>query len=349
MDLHKGSIMSEISTSGSLGIDSNLSAHQNSSGGKHDYGTKAPGLLISLKPGGADIVPQSLNLNLNEPSFSQSSGLNQEAYRVNEESYEPRYSTSSNVVQSHERPPHLHGRASFDHFRSLEPSQALFQQVSVKQEVVEDLQPDSVNAYDRMSVLESNQVRYYANANGDLDDKDIDGGYGQGRGEWQGLQDHTKVLSSRHKHRESKDLGSAENHVERHRPLDSYPAPEGEYGNEKAAAASKGKGTDTKQSIIEERLSMERPNRTLFVRNLDYGINVEEVRQRFVVYGDIQNMFDRIDSRGMVFIKYYDIRAAEYAKKEADGIVMNDRALDVHYALQRDVTKSRDCKEDDHH
>ncbi|KAI8351969.1 hypothetical protein B0O80DRAFT_106137 [Mortierella sp. GBAus27b] len=338
--------MNEISASGlqPLGIDSNLHSRQNTMGEHRSYETQTPGLLISLKPGGSDIVPQNLNLiqNLNEPSFLQ------QDHPVKGEPYEPRYSTSSNFVQPHERPPHMQGRTSFDHLRSMEEP---FR--SVKQEIAEGMQHGSMNGSSAgMSALESNQDMFYSSGNGDSSaDRGLDGSEGQGRGEWQGHQNHSKVhfTSSRHNHRTSRDLGTGHSDAERYQPSDLYPPQEDEYRNDKAAVGNRGKSMDTKQSIIQERLSMERPNRTLFVRNLDYGVSVDEVEQKFRMYGEIQHTFSRIDNRGMMFIKYFDIRAAELAKKEADGIVMNDRALDVHYALQKDVTKSRECREDDHH
>jgi len=196
--------MSEISASGPrlLGADSNLNPHN--TGEQRDYETQAPGLLISLKPGTSDIIPQNLNLNmgLKESSFSQCSGQIKEEYPVKEEPYEPHYSTSSNFIHSHERPP-FHGRTSHDHFRSMEPLQESFQQVSMKQE---DSQHDSLNANAGMGVLESNQGRYYPKTNGDSSADKGNGGEGHGRGEWQ--------ASSRHVHRQSRDLG---NDVERHR------------------------------------------------------------------------------------------------------------------------------------
>ncbi|KAF9290396.1 hypothetical protein BGZ68_007157 [Mortierella alpina] len=102
-----------------------------------------------------------------------------------------------------------------------------------------------------------------------------------------------------------------------------------------------------KRALIEARLAQERPNRTLFVRNLDYNANVSEVKKLFDEYGDIQKLFSRIENRGMVFITYYDLRAAEYAKKMTHGKLLDNRSLDVHYSLPRDQQKGRDCREDD--
>lgn len=94
-----------------------------------------------------------------------------------------------------------------------------------------------------------------------------------------------------------------------------------------------------KRALIEARLAQERPNRTLFVRNLDvrkmallsfeglsvlhtnacvvtlsplffclqYNANVSEVKKLFDEYGDIQKLFSRIENRGMVFITYVSV------------------------------------------
>ncbi|KAG0082578.1 hypothetical protein BGZ93_002369 [Podila epicladia] len=71
---------------------------------------------------------------------------------------------------------------------------------------------------------------------------------------------------------------------------------------------------------------MERPNRTLFVRNIDkFGINEHDMRQLYKPYGDIRNVCNLIEKRGMVFITFYDIRAAEYAKKETHGLQLKSR------------------------
>ncbi|KAG0356565.1 hypothetical protein BG005_004499 [Podila minutissima] len=103
------------------------------------------------------------------------------------------------------------------------------------------------------------------------------------------------------------------------------------------------------KALIEERISMERPNRTLFVRNIDkFGINEHDIRQLYKPYGDIRNICNLIEKRGIVFINFYDIRAAEYAKKETHELQLKSRKLDVHFSLPKNPSVThRNCEESD--
>jgi len=57
-------------------------------------------------------------------------------------------------------------------------------------------------------------------------------------------------------------------------------------------------------SIIEERIQRERPCRTLFIRNIKYETNSDDVRRQFEEHGEIKTFFDLISTRGMVFVTY---------------------------------------------
>ncbi|CDO73137.1 hypothetical protein BN946_scf185007.g192 [Trametes cinnabarina] len=94
-------------------------------------------------------------------------------------------------------------------------------------------------------------------------------------------------------------------------------------------------------SIIEERIQRERPCRTLFIRNIKaswcfYETNSDDVRRLFEEHGDIKTFFDLIANRGMVFVTYYDLRAAERARERLQGSEISGRPIDVHYSLPRD-------------
>ncbi|KAJ7024345.1 hypothetical protein C8F04DRAFT_159777 [Mycena alexandri] len=89
-------------------------------------------------------------------------------------------------------------------------------------------------------------------------------------------------------------------------------------------------------SIIEERIQRERPCRTLFIRNIKYETNSEDVRHQFEEHGEIKTFFDLISTRGMVFVTYYDLRAAERARDRLQGSEISGRPIDVHYSLPRD-------------
>ncbi|KIK30054.1 hypothetical protein PISMIDRAFT_382956 [Pisolithus microcarpus 441] len=92
-------------------------------------------------------------------------------------------------------------------------------------------------------------------------------------------------------------------------------------------------------SIIEERIQRERPCRTLFIRNIKYETNSEDVRRSFEEHGAIKTFFDLIATRGMVFVTYYDLRAAERARERLQGSEISGRPIDVHYSLPRDDPK----------
>ncbi|KAF6754305.1 hypothetical protein DFP72DRAFT_899927 [Ephemerocybe angulata] len=89
-------------------------------------------------------------------------------------------------------------------------------------------------------------------------------------------------------------------------------------------------------SIIEERIQRERPCRTLFIRNIKYETNSDDVRALFEEHGEIKTFFDLISTRGMVFVTYFDLRAAERARDRLQGSEISGRPIDVHYSLPRD-------------
>jgi len=80
-------------------------------------------------------------------------------------------------------------------------------------------------------------------------------------------------------------------------------------------------------SIIEERIQRERPCRTLFIRNIKYETNSDDVRHQFEEHGEIKTFFDLISTRGMVFVTYYDLRAAERARERLQGSEISGRPV----------------------
>ncbi|KAF9270823.1 hypothetical protein L218DRAFT_952893 [Marasmius fiardii PR-910] len=93
---------------------------------------------------------------------------------------------------------------------------------------------------------------------------------------------------------------------------------------------------DRDDNLIEQRIQRERPCRTLFIRNIKYETNSSDVRRLFEEHGDIKTFFDLISTRGMVFVTYYDLRAAERARERLQGSEISGRPIDVHYSLPRD-------------
>ena len=85
-----------------------------------------------------------------------------------------------------------------------------------------------------------------------------------------------------------------------------------------------------------ERPEDSKPCRTLFVRNVAFEVNVNALRAEFASYGEIRTWFDLIQRRGMLFVTYYDTRAAERARAKMNKKVLVGRALDVHFRLPKD-------------
>jgi len=83
------------------------------------------------------------------------------------------------------------------------------------------------------------------------------------------------------------------------------------------------------------RVDIEKPNRTLFIRNVNYKSTEDEVRKVFEQYGIVTNIFSRIEKRGMVFVTFSDIRDAEKAKAALQNTDIGGRAIDVHFSLPR--------------
>ncbi|ORZ32542.1 hypothetical protein BCR44DRAFT_54178 [Catenaria anguillulae PL171] len=98
------------------------------------------------------------------------------------------------------------------------------------------------------------------------------------------------------------------------------------------------------EQFIHERHQRERPSRTLFVRNIDFGCPDRELEERFSAFGPLRDFFSMLARRGIAFITYYDLRDAQRAKEEINGTMFAGREIDVHYSLPReDVTPETKC------
>ncbi|OBZ80558.1 Protein MEI2-like 2, partial [Choanephora cucurbitarum] len=93
----------------------------------------------------------------------------------------------------------------------------------------------------------------------------------------------------------------------------------------------------------EPRAAREKPCRTLFVRNVQYTIPESEIRNLFAEYGEIKDVFNLIENRGMIFVTFYDVRAAEEAKHAMQGTYLSDRKIDVHYSLPKEEEEKARC------
>ncbi|KAF9232753.1 hypothetical protein BU15DRAFT_67186 [Melanogaster broomeanus] len=63
----------------------------------------------------------------------------------------------------------------------------------------------------------------------------------------------------------------------------------------------------------------------LAMKSMNYETNSEDVHHSFEEHGEIKTFFDLIVTRGMVFITYYDLRAAKRARECLQGSEINDQ------------------------
>lgn len=95
-----------------------------------------------------------------------------------------------------------------------------------------------------------------------------------------------------------------------------------------------------------ERPEDSKPCRVLFVRNIAYEVDVAEFKATFESFGPVKSFFDLIHRRGLMFVTYYDTRAAEQAKLHMHGRMIVGRQIDVHYSLPRDEDQQQHCDRD---
>mgnify|MGYP001759574649 FL=1 len=86
-----------------------------------------------------------------------------------------------------------------------------------------------------------------------------------------------------------------------------------------------------------------KPCRTLFVRNVAFEVDMLMLRADFAAFGEIRTWFDIVQRRGMLFVTYYDTRAADNARVHMDKKVYEGRALDVHFSLPKDEDEQQHC------
>lgn len=95
-----------------------------------------------------------------------------------------------------------------------------------------------------------------------------------------------------------------------------------------------------------ERPEDSKPCRTLFVRNVAFEVNVDQFRGEFGEFGEIKTWFDLIQRRGLLFVTYFDTRAAQRAKEHMNQRKIYGRVLDVHYSLPKDEDQQQHCDRD---
>ncbi|KAG2220605.1 hypothetical protein INT45_002627 [Circinella minor] len=104
-----------------------------------------------------------------------------------------------------------------------------------------------------------------------------------------------------------------------------------------------GRSSEKLPAHIEQRVAREKPCRTLFVRNIQYDLKAHEIREMYEKFGEVKEVFNLIESRGMVFVTFYDIRSAEKAKDATQGMFLANRRIDVHYSLPKEEEENAKC------
>jgi RNA recognition motif-containing protein len=79
----------------------------------------------------------------------------------------------------------------------------------------------------------------------------------------------------------------------------------------------------------------------IFVSNLSFNIQDEDLRKRFAQYGNVASakvVVDRVTnrSRGFGFVTMDDTGEAENAIRELNGVVLDDRSIKVNEARHKD-------------
>lgn len=77
----------------------------------------------------------------------------------------------------------------------------------------------------------------------------------------------------------------------------------------------------------DEANELERPCRRLFVRNCNFDVREEEIKDLFTAYGEIKNFCDLISRRGICFLTFYDLRGAERARTALNGSNLRGRSV----------------------
>ncbi|XP_030938118.1 protein MEI2-like 1 isoform X2 [Quercus lobata] len=98
-------------------------------------------------------------------------------------------------------------------------------------------------------------------------------------------------------------------------------------------------------SIVGEHPYGEQPSRTLFVRNINSNVEDSELKALFEQFGDTRKLYTSCKHRGFVMISYYDIRAAQEAKKVLQNKALKRRKLDIHYSIPKDNPSERDVNQ----
>lgn len=76
---------------------------------------------------------------------------------------------------------------------------------------------------------------------------------------------------------------------------------------------------------------------------MQFETDTRELRQQFEQYGEIKTFFDLVEKRGIIFVTYFDSRAAVVAREQTNGMMIAGRPIDVHFSLPRENEMAQRC------
>ncbi len=88
--------------------------------------------------------------------------------------------------------------------------------------------------------------------------------------------------------------------------------------------------------------------RTLFVRNIDFQQQENDLKDLFSKYGEVKRVFLLTEKKGIAFVTFFDIRAAEIALKQLNNCLVGQRNIQIEYSTPKgDLERNNRCGEDD--
>ncbi|GKV50203.1 hypothetical protein SLEP1_g56916 [Rubroshorea leprosula] len=98
-------------------------------------------------------------------------------------------------------------------------------------------------------------------------------------------------------------------------------------------------------SIVGGHPYSEHPSRTHFLRNINSNVEDSELKALFEQYGDICTLYTACKHCGFAMISYYDIRAAQNAKRGLQTKPLRHRKLDIHYSILKGNPSEKDVNQ----
>lgn len=80
----------------------------------------------------------------------------------------------------------------------------------------------------------------------------------------------------------------------------------------------------------------------IYVSNLGFGVQSEDLKKHFSQYGDVASVnivMDKVTnrSRGFAFVEMKDTKSAEKAIRELNGLNLDNRTIKVNEARRKDA------------